>query len=324
MRRLLAMLLAGCLPFAAVAAPADDYPAHPVTIIVPFAPGGATDLLARLVGGMLELRLGKGFVIDNKPGAGTVIGANAAAKAAPDGYTLFMATSTPLAINATLYKNLPYKPASDFIPVAAVAQVPFVLVVNPSLPVNSVAELIAYAKANPGRLSFGSAGAGSPHHLYMELFNAMAGTQMTHVPYKGSLPALNDVIAGHIQLMFCDLPPVMAQLPSGNVRALGVSTKKRIPGFESIAPIAEVGLPGFEAMAWQMLVAPAKTPQDIVEKLHADIKSFLETPEIEAQIVKVGMIPMPNPPVAELHAFVQAEIDRWGKVVTRAGLAGRE
>ena len=324
MRHLLAMLLVGWLPLAAVAAPADQYPNRPVTIIVPFAAGGGTDLLARLVGGMLELQLGKSFVIDNKPGAGTVIGANAAAKSAPDGYTLLMATSTPLAINATLYRTLPYKPASDFIPVAAVAQVPFVLVVNPSLPIRSVAELISYAKANPGRLSFGSGGAGSPHHLYMELFNAMAGIEMTHVPYKGSLPALNDVIAGHIQLMFCDLPPVMAQLQSGNVRVLGVSTKMRIPGFESIAPIAEVGLPGFEAMAWQMLVAPAMTPQDIVEKLHADIKSFLESPEIAAQIVKVGMIPMSNPPVAELQAFVRAEIDRWGKVVTRAGLAGRE
>lgn len=323
-RRLAALLLIAFFPTATLGAPADDYPNRPVTIVVPFAAGGGTDLLGRMIGGMLELRLGKSFVVDNKPGAGTMIGANFVAKSPPDGYTLLMGTSTPLAILATLSKNLPYSPDTDFIPLAAVAQVPFVLVVNPDLPVHSVSELIKYAKDNPGKLAFGSGGPGAPHHLYMELFMTMTGTKMTHVPYKGSLPALNDVIAGHIQLMFCDLAPAMAQIKAGKVRALGMSTKARVPGVTDIAPIAELGVPGFEARAWQMLAAPGKTPRDIVEKLHTEITGILQRPDIKDQIVKAGMIPMDNGTVDQLHAFVRSEITRWGKVVQQAGIAGSQ
>ena len=201
------MLAVALLTAGMPGARADDYPSRPVTIVVPFVSGGSTELLARLIAQGLEAKLGKPVIVENKPGAGTVIGSNYVAKAEPDGYTLLMATSSPMAINVTVYKALPYNPATDLVPLAMVAQSPFVLVVNNDLPVNSVKELIAYAKANPGKLSFGSGGPGAPHHLFAELFASMAGIQMTHVPYRGSLPALNDVLAGHIQLMFCDVPP---------------------------------------------------------------------------------------------------------------------
>jgi tripartite-type tricarboxylate transporter receptor subunit TctC len=307
-----------------LAASARDYPTRPVTIVVPFAAGGGTDLLARMIGARLEQRLGTTFIIDNKPGAGAVIGANFVAKAAPDGYTLLMATSTPMAINATLHKSLPYDPGTDLIPIAAVAEVPFILVVNPSLPINSVQALIQYAKDNPGMLSFGSSGPGAPHHLFMELFKSMTGTDMTHIPYKGTLPALNDVIAGHIPLMFCDFAPAVAQFQAGKVRPLGISTRTRIPAVGDIPTIDEAGVPGFEAAAWQMLVAPAKTPRDIVERLHAETKSILDLPEIKEQIVRGGLVSMPNPSVDALQSYVRSEIVRWGKIVRQAGIAGSQ
>src|SRR4051794_1147643 len=259
-------------------AAAQDYPTRPVTIVVPFAAGGTTEILARIVGQKLQERLGRPFLVEMKPGAGTAVGSNAVAKATPDGYTLLMATSTPMAINVTLHKNLPYDPATDFVPLALVAQSPFVLLVNRDLPVKSVADLVAYAKANPGKLSFGSGGAGAPHHLFGELFKSMTGTQMTHVPYRGSLPALNDVVAGHIQFMFCDVPPAAGMIQAGRVRALGVSTTTRLPAFPDIPPVSEAGVPGFDAAAWLMLVAPAKTPQPIVDKLHSELKRVFATP----------------------------------------------
>jgi tripartite-type tricarboxylate transporter receptor subunit TctC len=210
----------------ALAAPparAQDYPTRPITIVVPFTPGGTTDILARMIGQRLEARLGQSFLIENKPGAGSVIGANAVAKAVPDGYTLLMATSTSMAVDVTLYKNLPYNPASDLIPLALVARTPFVLVVNPSLPVRSVQDLIKLAKDRPGQLSYASAGPGTPHHLYAELLKRMTGIEMAHVPYRGSQPSLNDVVAGHVQLMFVDVAPAVGMLRAGKIRQLGVS-----------------------------------------------------------------------------------------------------
>jgi tripartite-type tricarboxylate transporter receptor subunit TctC len=303
---------------------AQDYPTRPVTIVVPFTAGGTTEILARLVGQKLEERLGKPFVIENKPGAGTAIGSNAVAKSPPDGYTLLMATSTPMAINVTLHKNLPYDPATDLVPLALVAQSPFVLVVNPDLPVKSVPELIAYAKANPGKLSFGSGGPGAPHHLFGELFKSMTGIAMTHVPYKGSLPALNDVVAGHIQLMFCDVPPAAGMIAAGKVRALGVSTRTRLPAFPDIPPIAEAGVPGFDVAAWLMMVAPAKTPAPVIDKLHTELKNILAAPAFKEQIVKISLLPMNTPSVAGMQGFVRSEITRWGKVVQQAGIANSE
>jgi tripartite-type tricarboxylate transporter receptor subunit TctC len=305
-------------------AAAQDYPSRQVTIVVPFAAGGGTDILARMLAAQLEQRLGRSFVIDNKPGAGTVIGANLVAKAPPDGHTLLMATSTPMAINVTLHKSLPYDPAADLVPLALVAQVPFVLIVNPSLPVQSVPDLIRLAKERPGQLSFGSGGPGAAHHLYGELLKSMTGIEMTHVPYRGSLPALNDVVAGHISLMFCDFAPAAEMLKANRVRALGVSTRSRVTNYEHIPPIAEAGVPGFEAAAWQMLVAPSGTPRPVVTRLHNELKAVLALPEVKEQIVKLGLLSMDNPSVEGLQEFVKSEIVRWGAVVRQAGIAGSE
>ena len=298
---------------------AQNYPTRAVTIIVPYAPGGGTDLLARMVGQKLEQRLGKSFVVENRPGGGTVIAALAVAKAPPDGYTLLMGTSTPLAINATLHRNLPYDPVTEFVPLALVANVPFVLVVNPSLPVRSVSDLIKLAKEKPGSLSYGTSGPGSPHHLYSELFKSMTGIEMIHVPYKGSVQALTDVIAGHIPLMFVDLAPAQPMIKEGKVRALGVSSAVRVASLPDVAPIAEVGVPGFEAVAWQMLVAPANTPMQIVDTLYKELKIVLALPEIKQQIREIGMIPIDSPPPDELARYVKTEIVRWGDVVKKSG-----
>ena len=303
-----------------VPAAAQNYPERTTTIICPYAPGGATDILARMLARGLEERLGKSFVVENRPGAGTVLAAHVVAKANPDGYTLLMGTSTPLAINATLHRKLPYDPGKDFVPLALIANVPFVLIVTPSLPVKSVADLVTYAKANPGKLSFATSGPGSPHHLYMELFKTMTGTEMVHVPYKGSVPALTDVIAGRIPVMFVDLAPSLQFIRNGNVRAIGVSSKTRVPQIPDVPPVAD-GVPGFEAVAWQMLAAPSGTPKAVVDKLHAALKNLEAQPQFKEQVAKLGMVPVNSPPVAELQAYVKSEIVRWGKIVEKSGAA---
>jgi tripartite-type tricarboxylate transporter receptor subunit TctC len=302
-----------------------DYPKQSVTIVVPFTPGGSTDIIARMLGQKLEQRLGKSFVVENRPGAGTIIAASAVARAVPDGYVLLMAPSATMAINATLYKKLAYDPVTDFVPLAGLARVPFVLIVNPSLPVRSLTELIAYAKERPGQLSFASVGPGVPHHLFAEVLMSTAGIAMTHVPYKGSAPALNDVVAGHIPLMFCDIPPAIGMLQAGKVRPLGVTTEIRVPAIPDVPPIVEAGLPAFGALAgWHMMVAPAKTPRDIVKRLHAELLGILPLPEIKNEILRLGMLTFENRSLDELQNFVKTEIVRWGKVVQQAGIAGSE
>jgi tripartite-type tricarboxylate transporter receptor subunit TctC len=322
----LAIGLVGLLLLAVPAAAtfAEDYPARTVTIVNPFAPGGGTDLLARMVAGKLEQRFGKSFVVENKTGAGSIIAAVAVQKSAPDGYTLLMAPTPTMATNVALYKSLPYEPQTDFIPLALLGQTPFVLLVNPALPVKSVGELIAYSKANPGKLSFASVGPGVPHHLYMEMLKSMTGITASHVPYRGSLPALNDVIAGHVQMMFCDLGPATGALQAGTVRPLGMSSTFRVPGFENIPPLAENGVPGFDAVGWQMLVAPAKTPRPIVDRLNREMTAILAEPDTKAQILRFGFIPVANRAVGELQDYVKSETVRWGKVVRDAGIAGSQ
>jgi tripartite-type tricarboxylate transporter receptor subunit TctC len=318
------MLIAVLLTIAASAgARAQDYPARQVTFVLPFAPGGAIDLLARYLGQKLGDRMGKPFVVENKPGAGTVVASNLVAKAAPDGHTILVAPS-PLATNATLYKQLPYDPAKDFAPIARVADIPFVLVVHPSLPVRSVTELIDYAKAHPGQLTYASSGSGTTLHLAGELFKSMTGIQMTHVPYRGSPPALNDVVAGHVNLMFADPSSALAQIKLGNVRPLGVSSLTRIPTAPEIPPIAEAGLPGFEAVSWTLFVAPANTPAVVLERLNTELKAVVASPEGQQQIIGYGMVPFATPSPVQLKDFLQAEIVRWGKVVQQAGLAASE
>jgi len=303
-----------------VPAPAlpDDYPARTVTILCPYAGGGGTDILARILGQNLSERFGKPFVVEDRPGAGTMIAANMVAKATPDGYTLLMGTSTPLAINATLHAKLPYDPSRDFVPLTLIANVPSVLVVSPSLPVRTTAELIEYAKANPNKLSFGSSGLGSPHHLTMELFKAMTGTELMHVPYKGSVQALTDVVAGTIPLMFVGLAPSLNLIRAGSLRALGVSSKTRVPELPDVPPIT-VDVPGFEAVAWQMLVAPAATPTPVVDKLHEALRQIGSQPEIKRKITQLGMLPIDTPSVADMKAYIKSEIAHWGSVVEKSG-----
>ena len=325
MRRLLLPILTGlAVAAAALGARAQDYPTRQITLIAPWPAGGAVDALCRAVAPPLSDRLGKSVVVENRPGAGSVIGTAAGAKAGPDGYTMVMAGSGSLAISATMYKKLPYDPVKDFVPLALGGRIPFVLVANPSLPVRSVAELVQYAKDHPGTLSFASGGPGSPHHLYGELLKSMTGIEMTHVPYKGSAPALTDVIAGHVPLLFSDTVPSLPQIRGGKVRALGVSTAIRLPSAPDIPPIAETGVPGFDAAGWGMFAVPAGTPKEVVSKLQAALTEVLALPDVQQQIVKLGMIPGGTASSEELERFIAAEIARWGKVVTQAGLAGTE
>jgi tripartite-type tricarboxylate transporter receptor subunit TctC len=303
---------------------AQDFPTRQITLIAPWPAGGAIDALCRALAPGLTDRLGKPIVIENRAGAGSVIGTAAVAKAAPDGYTLVMAGSGSLAISATLYKKLPYDPTRDFAPVALIGKIPFVLVVNPSLPVHSVAELVAYSKANPGKLSYASGGPGSPHHLYAEMLKSLTGIDMAHVPYKGSAPALTDVVAGHVPLMFSDTVPSLPLIREGKVRALGVSSATRLPSAPEIPPIAEVGVPGFDVAGWGMIVAPAGTPDNVVRILNADLRTVLGVSEVQQQIIRLGMVPAPPAPPAGLQDYITSEMARWSKVVQQAGLAGTE
>jgi tripartite-type tricarboxylate transporter receptor subunit TctC len=322
-RGLLLAVASVCIGLAAPAL-AQDYPARQITLIAPWPAGGAVDALCRTLAPSLTERLGRPVVVENRPGAGSVIGTAAGAKAAPDGYTLVMGGSGSLAIGATLYKSIPYDPTKDFAPVALIGQIPFVLVVNPSLPVRSVAELVAYAKANPGKLSYGSGGPGSPHHLYAELLKSVTGIEMTHVPYKGSAPALTDVIAGHIELMFSDTVPSLPLIRDGKVRALGVSSAIRLPSAPEIPPIAEAGVPGFDAAGWGMILAPTGTRKEIVSRLYAEFKAVMAMPDVQQQIIKLGMVPVVSAPPEALQGYINSEMTRWGKVVRQAGLAGSE
>jgi len=317
----IALIGASLLPCAAQDA-SQDYPNRQVTFIVPFAPGGGTDILGRLIGQRLSERFARPFVIENRPGAGTVTAAVQVAKSAPDGYTIMMATSGTMAMNQTLYKKLPYHPGQDLVLAALICHVPFVLVVNPDLPIHSVVDLVKLARERP--LSYGSGGAGAFHHLMGELFKAALGIPMTHVPYKGTLPALNDVIAGHIQLMFSDLSPAYPLIQSGKVRALGVTKAQRAPAAPEIPPLAEVGVPGFDWAAWQSVAVPGATPKDILAKLNDAVNVAVAEPDVNKQLLGLQFIPIGKGSPEELARFVDAEAVRWAKVLAQAGVAGSE
>ncbi|MDB5569278.1 MAG: extra-cytoplasmic solute receptor BugT [Hyphomicrobiales bacterium] len=314
--------LAGAfLTLGVAAAAAQEFPTRTMTMIVPFVVGGGTDILARLVAQRLEQAWGKPVIVENRPGAGGAVGIVAAGKAEPDGHTLVMASVTNLAVNASLYKKLAYDPVKDFTPLALVAATPFVLVVNPSLPVKTVADFIAYAKARPGTINYATSGPGVPHHLYAELLKTMTGIEMTPVPYKGSLPALNDVVAGHIPVMVVDLGPALGPVQGGSVRALGVTTAKRLAVLPDVPPINDT-VPGFDVSGWFMIAAPAATPRPIAEKLHAQLKQILAAPGVAEQISQAGMLPMETPSIDTMHEFIKSEISRWGAVVRKAGIEG--
>jgi tripartite-type tricarboxylate transporter receptor subunit TctC len=318
----LAVFLAATL--AAHHAAAQSYPSRPVTFVSPYAAGGGIDLLARLLASRLEQRLGRPFVVEDKAGAATGIAATSVAHATPDGYTILLATSTTMAINAAMYKHLAYDPARDLTPIALVSHSPFVLVVNPELPVHSVAELIAYAKAHPGELNYGSSGIGSFHHLSAEMLSRLAGIKMTHIPYKATPPALNDVVAGRVHLMFGDVTSTLPLVAGDRLRALGVSTAQRVASAPDIPPLAEAGIPGFDSSSWQMVVAPAATPQPIVALLNRTLRGILEEPDVRAELGRRGLIPVATDPPEKLQQFVKAEIVRWGDMVKQAGAAGTQ
>src|SRR5579884_3162678 len=322
-RSLVALTLPALAATLARAQPSDaaTYPDRPVSFIVPFAPGGGTDILARLLGQKLEQQFGKAFVVENRPGAGTTIATNFVAKSPPDGYTIMMSVSS-LAIDATLYKSLPYDPAKDLALVALIATVPFVLVVNPSLPVYQVADLIKLAKERP--LSYGSGGIGAFHHLAAALFTNMTGIKMTHVPYRGTAPALNDLIGGYIQVLFSDLGPALPQINAGKVRALAVTTKYRVAALPDVPPLAEAGVPDYDAAAWQGVIASSQVPQPVLAKLNAELNAIMAMDDVRTRIENFGMIPRGTGSVPELRSFLESEVVRWAKVVEDAGIAHTE
>jgi tripartite-type tricarboxylate transporter receptor subunit TctC len=317
-------LMSACAGGAAVLAtrPADAqaaYPSRPIIFIVPYPAGGTTDLLARLVAEQLRTGMGATVVVENKPGAGTTLGAGQVAKAQGDGHTLLMATSTTLAINKSLYQKLPYDPVADFTPIALVAAVPFALIVNPSLPAKSLAEFIAYAKSKPGELSYGSAGNGSPHHLGAEMLKTAAGIDMKHVPYRGSVQAMQDLIGGQIPLMIMDLQPALPQIAEGKVRALGVTTKARVGSAPDIPTLVEGGLAGFELVAWQGVVAPAGVPRLIVDRLAKEIATLVSAPETRTKLNALALEPLSGSTPDTFAAYVKSEVERWAPIVKASG-----
>jgi tripartite-type tricarboxylate transporter receptor subunit TctC len=319
--RLCMAVIAGLMLFLSVPARAETYPSRPVTIEVPFAAGGGSDLLARLVAQKLEEKLGKPFIIENRPGAGTTLAAMQTVRAAPDGYTLMQATSSTMAINVSMRKKLPYEPLKDLVPVALLSSSPFFLVVNKDLPVKSVADLIKLAKEKP--LNYGSGGPGSMHHLSTELFQSLTGTTMTHVPYKSTPPALNDLLAGQIQVLFGDTTSLLPTIKAGNVRALAVTTAKRSPAEPDVPAVAET-VPGFESASWQMLVAPGGTPPEVIALLNGAVHDAFSDPATIKELERRGIGPAITGSPDEVVEFVKKEIVRWRDVVRRAGLEGSE
>ena len=293
------------------------WPTKPIRILVGFAAGGSTDVTARIIGQALSERLGQPVVIENRAGAGGNIAADAAAKADPDGYTLLMATSTTFATNPNLYKTLPFDVQKDFEPITLTAFIPNLLVVNPSVPASNVPEFIAYLKANPGKLNFGSAGNGSSQHLAGELFNSLADVRMIHVAYRGGAPAVNDLLGGQVQVIFAPLVEVLEQVRADKLRALGITTVKRSALLPDVPPIAET-LRGYEVTLWNGLLAPAKTPPDIVEKIHLAAKDALSSDALKAKLAEQGSEPVGNTP-AEFRAFIASELVKWRKLVEISG-----
>ena len=296
----------------------DKWPERAVTFIVPFPPGGPVDSTARLTTQPLAQLWSVATPIENKAGAGGILGAQAAARSPADGYHFFFA-AIHHSVLPSLKKSLPYDIEKDFVPVGLAARFPIVLVVNPSLPVNTVAELIAYAKANPGKLSFSSSGTGGGTHLAGELFNSMAGTTIQHVPYKGSAPAMQDLVGGQVQVMFADGPSALPFVKSGKIRALGVGNPEPSAFFPGVPTIASAGLAGYEAYSWTGIVAPVGTPQAIVERVNADLVKVLKDPKTVESLMAAGAEPMPDSP-AEFKAFIAREIAKWGEIIRKANI----
>ena len=305
------------LIFLSTVALAQPYPSRPVRIVVPLSPGGFADVPARILAPRLAAQTGGPFFVENRPGAGSTIGADFVAKSEPDGHTLLF-TATPHVISAWLYKKLQYDALKDFAPVALIASGPYALVVNAQLPVNSVRELIAAAKSEPGKIDFASSGNGSAQHLVSALFNSMAGIEMNHVPYKGSGQAMQDLLSGQVKVSFAGIPNVLNHVRNGRLRALAVSTAKRWPDMPEVPTVAEAGVPGYEATLWLCMLAPAGTPSEIVKRLSDEIGKALQDPEMLKNMRAAGIAPSYLEP-EEFGAFMRAEHEKWGRVVRATG-----
>jgi tripartite-type tricarboxylate transporter receptor subunit TctC len=296
----------------------DRWPSKPIRYIVPFAAGGTTDVLGRLITPKLGEAIGTTFVVENRPGAGGNVGSDVLAKSAPDGYTIGGGTVSSHAINASLYPKMPYDNLRDFVPVALLVTVPNVLVVNPSVPATNVAELVAFGKANPGKLTCASAGNGTSQHMSCELFKTMTGLDITHVPYKGSGPGIASVVSGETTMMFDNATIAVPQMKGGKVRAIGVTTAKRSPSLPDVPALAEQGLAGYDVSSWQAVFAPAGTPKAIVDRLNAEIRRILATPEIRDKLLAVASDPADMTP-EQFAEFVRVETEKWAKVVKASG-----
>jgi tripartite-type tricarboxylate transporter receptor subunit TctC len=314
-RRLLLILLAMS---ACTAAQAQQYPAKPIRMIVPFTPGGSTDVIARVIAQKIGESLGVQVVIDNRAGAGGNIGVEMAAKAPPDGYTLVMGHIGTMAVNPTLYKKLPYDPLRDFAPVALVALVPNLMAVHPALPVRNVKELIALARANPGRLNYGSSGAGGTPYLACEYFKLAAKLNITHVPYKGAAPMAADLAGGQVEMTITGIPSLLPFVKANRVRVLAVTTAQRIAFMPDVPTVAEAALPGFEAVSWYGVLAPAATPKEIVARLNSEIVKAAANPDTAERLSAEGANPSAGTP-EQFGAFIKSEIARWGKVIKATG-----
>lgn len=324
LKRWMSVAIAAVAMLASTAVTAQSYPTKPIRLVVPFPPGGTTDILARAVGGELTKAWGQQVIIDNRPGAGGNIGSEIVAKSAPDGYTLLMGTVGTHAINQSLYSKLPYDPIKDFAPVTLVAAVPNVLVVNTALAeknkITDVKSFVAYVKQHPGKLNMASSGNGTSIHLAGELFKTQTQTFMVHIPYRGSAPAITDLLGGQADLMFDNLPSAMPYIKAGRLRALGVTSAKPSPALPDVPPIAQAGgdLTGFEASSWFGILAPAGTPPDIVNKLQQEIAKALASPAVKDKMVAQGADAVGNTP-EQFAAHIQAETKKWAKVVKASG-----
>lgn len=316
-RYILAWLIAAALPVAAVAAQ-TSYPTKPIRIVVPQSAGGSTDLTARLVAQKLADAFGQSVVVDNRPGAGSIIGTDIVTKAPPDGYTLLVVASS-ITLNPSLHKKLPFDPVRDLAPVTQLSAFPNMLVVHPSLPVKSVQELIALAKSRPGQINYGSSGTGTGTHLSAELFKYMTGVDMVHVPYKGGGPAVIALLGNQVQLNFATIPSVLLHVRAGKLRAVAVTTIRRSPAAPEVPTIAESGVPGYDHGPWNGMLAPAKTPKAVIAKLNAEVARIVHMPEAAAVLVHEGAEPVGNT-AEEFAAIIKAETIKWGKVIKAAGI----
>ena len=315
----IAAVVAMSLLAASSVAHAQDYPSRTVRIVVAQPPGGGTDTIARLIADRLSKQLGQAFIVENRPGAGTLVGTETVARAAPDGYTLLVGLNGNMAVNPSLYKNLSYDPIRDFTPVAMLANYPFLLVVNKDLPAKSVKDLIAMAKAKPGTINYASAGNGTGQHLAMELFKMLTGANFTHVPYRGAQAAYIDVFSGQVPIFFDNISTAAAQVKGGMVRALAITTRERSKLLPDLPTIAESGIPTYEYHTWFGLWAPNKTPRPIIEKLNAEVRKALSDPDVIKNIAASSGEPA-TMPLADIEPFVKAEIAKWAEVVKKAGI----